>query len=63
MKQNKKTTNKNPNEARQVSKKVTQCHAYTDTQDNRNSRPLKDTALKTEANKMGVWLYPPFSAS
>lgn len=32
---------------------------HTDTQSNRNSRPLKDTALKTEANKMFVWLYSP----
>lgn len=37
----KQKTNKNPNEAHCISKKVTQCHAYTDTRDKRNSRPLK----------------------
>lgn len=44
MKQNKtkKTTNKNLKEAGCISRKVTKCHAYTDTKDNRNSKPLND---------------------
>lgn len=61
MKQNKKQVIKTPRRHAVFQSNQTSCvHRHTGQE---TADDLRISALKTEANKICVWLYPPFSAS